>query len=116
MLFGADSKAIDGTCPEALFPTEGATARVHQVSKVSPACRSLIQGKFHGFGNSENDKKTSHHNTEHNNRSGKVFSVFLKVDKGLKEKLFFFKKIKTDLILSVFLFLCGRRGSVIYVI
>lgn len=48
-------------------------------------------------------------------RSGKVFSVFLKVDKGLKEKLFF-KQNKTDLILSVFIFLCGRRGSVIYVI
>lgn len=68
VLFGADSRAIDGTCPEALFPTEGAAARVHQVSKVSPACRSLIQCKFHGFGNSENDKKTSHHNTEHNNK------------------------------------------------
>lgn len=41
------------TCSKALFPTEGATARVHQVSKVSPSCRSLVQRKFHGFGNSK---------------------------------------------------------------
>lgn len=40
------------TCSKALFPTEGATARVHQVSKVSPSCWSLVQRKFQGFGNS----------------------------------------------------------------
>lgn len=100
-LFGADSKAIGHTCPKALLPAEGATARVHQVSKVSPACRSLIKRKFHGFGNSENNnnKKTSHHNTEQNNKNfpstdremyvmkrsdtlEKVFSVFLRWMRG----------------------------------
>lgn len=55
------------TCAKALFPTEGATARVEQVAEVPPACRSLVQRKFHGFSDSENDKKTPHYNTEHNN-------------------------------------------------
>lgn len=110
-VFGAET--ADRTCPKALFPTQGATARVHQVSKVSPACRSLIQRKFHGFGNSENNNnnKKNHLITTLNtttstfqgqtemkvikcsDRSGKGCLVVVKVDKELKENLFLKQKV-----------------------
>ena len=41
---------IDCTCSKALLPAEGTTPGIHQVPKVPPACRSLIQRQFHGFG------------------------------------------------------------------
>lgn len=50
VLFGLWDCELEYTCPKALLPTEGTTPRIHQVPKVPPACGSLIQRQFHGFG------------------------------------------------------------------
>lgn len=47
------------TCPKALLPTEGTASRVHQVPKVPPACRGLIQRHLHGFGYPKQKQRAS---------------------------------------------------------
>lgn len=112
------------TCSKALFPTEGATARVHQVSKVSPSCRSLVQRKFHGFGNSRTtqEERNIYCKTTTNVLGepgdgvgagiGHNFNWILvqSVDKGLKKIIFMIKVIS---LYQLLLFFEGV-GSVIY--
>lgn len=112
------------TCSKALFPTERATARVHQVSKVSPSCRSLVQRKFHGFGNSRitQEERNIYCKTTTNVPgelgdgvgAGKGHNsnwiLVQSVDKGLKEIIFMIKVIS---LYQLLLFFEGV-GSVIY--